>query len=98
MWPTVWRLIASIREARCRPAAMTWRCCSTARRRAPCHSRSAAGDTLMDTAATPGATSEATSWLYAAAVVAVCLAGLLARLWQLGQTPNTLNADELIAV
>jgi 4-amino-4-deoxy-L-arabinose transferase-like glycosyltransferase len=28
----------------------------------------------------------------------VCLAGLIARLWHLSQAPNTLNADELVAI
>jgi 4-amino-4-deoxy-L-arabinose transferase-like glycosyltransferase len=41
---------------------------------------------------------ETKSWAYPAAAIAVCVAGLIARFWQLGQAPNTLNADELVAV
>jgi hypothetical protein len=37
-------------------------------------------------------------WAYIGAAIALCLLGLAARLWQLGTTPNTLNADELAAV
>ncbi|MGH2347198.1 MAG: ArnT family glycosyltransferase [Chloroflexota bacterium] len=41
---------------------------------------------------------ETKSWTYPAAAIAVCVAGLIARLWQLSQAPNTLNADELVAI
>ncbi|HVA89966.1 MAG TPA: glycosyltransferase family 39 protein [Chloroflexota bacterium] len=46
----------------------------------------------------PRARSEPNSWVYPAAAIVVCMAGLIARLWQLGQAPNTLNADELVAI
>jgi len=60
------------------------------------HGRQPAGDALR--VAILPARSGPNSWVYPTAAIVVCVAGLIARLWQLNQAPNTFNADELVAI
>jgi 4-amino-4-deoxy-L-arabinose transferase-like glycosyltransferase len=53
---------------------------------------------LKASLADPRAAPVVKPWAHTGVAIALCMVGLAARLWQLGTTPNTLNADELAAV